>query len=158
MAGMAYSLTNNHLWLSIAITSGTTFYHFAMRLSVGYIIDAKFHNRMDYTRKWFRQKSFEPELYKRIRVKKWKKRLPTFHPETFQLEKNSAADIIQATCQSEIVHEVIMVLSFVPVLLSVWLGSVEIFLITSVISFLFDGTFVILQRYNRPRLMRLIKK
>lgn len=158
MAGTAYGLTKNHLWLSIAITSGTTFYHFAMRLSVGYIIDAKFHNRMDYTRKWFRQKSFEPELYKRIRVKKWKKRLPTFYPENFQLEKNNVADIIQTTCQSEIVHEVIMVLSFVPVLFSVWLGSVEIFLITSVISFLFDGTFVILQRYNRPRLMRLIQK
>ena len=48
-----------------------------------------------------------------------------------------------------------MVLSFVPVAFSVWFGSLGVFLITSFAAFLFDSVFVILQRYNRPRLMRL---
>lgn len=157
-SGMAYSLTANPILYSIAITFGTIYYHFSMRLAAAYMIDTKFHNQMDYTAKWFRERSFEPKLYKMIRVKKWKKRLPSFHPGDFLLEKHSAADIIQATCQAEIVHEVIMALSFVPVLFSVWFGAVEVFFITSCTACLLESVFVMIQRYNRPRLMRLLKK
>lgn len=157
-SGMAYILTANPILYSTAITFGTIFYHFSMRLAAAYIIDTKFHNHMDYTAKWFQERSFEPKLYKMIRVKKWKKRLPSFHPGDFLLEKHSAADIIQATCQAEIVHEVIMVLSLVPVIFSVWFGAVEVFFITSCMACLLESAFVMIQRYNRPRLMRLLKK
>lgn len=156
--GTAYYLTKTQALYSIAITVGTTFYHFAMRLVVGYIIDIKFHNHMDYTKKWFRERKFEPKIYNMIGIKKWKKRIPSFNPNDFLLEKHFITDIIQVTCQAEIVHEVIMVLSFVPVIFSVYFGAMEVFLITSCIAFLFDSIFVILQRYNRPRLMKLIKK
>ncbi len=54
---------------SLAITFGTTFYHFAMRLCVGYGIHARFHNRMDYTRAWFQPRPFERRLYRLLRVK-----------------------------------------------------------------------------------------
>lgn len=156
--GTAYYLTRNQILYSITITFGTTFYHFAMRLSIGYIIDTKFHNHMDYTKKWFQKRSFETKFYKVIRVKRWKKWVPSFNPDNFLLEKHSVSYIIQVTCQAEIIHEIIMVLSFVPVIFSVCFGALEIFLITSCMSFLFDSIFVILQRYNRPRLMLLIKK
>lgn len=158
VSGTAYALTRNQILYSIAITFGTIFYHFSMRLAAAYMIDAKFHNHMDYTKKWFQERSFEPRLYKMIGVKKWKRRLPSFHPENFLLEKHSAADIIQAACQAEIVHEVIMILSFVPILFSVWFGAVEIFFITSCMACLLESAFVMIQRYNRPRLMRLLKK
>lgn len=158
VSGLAYRVTKKQVLYSIAIAVGTTFYHFAMRLAVAYTIDTKFHNHMDYTKGWFQERKFEPKFYKMMRVKKWKKCLPSFNPEDFLLKKHSIPDIIQVTCQAEIVHEVIMALSFVPVIASVYFGAVEIFLITSCASFLFDGIFVILQRYNRPRLMGLIKK
>lgn len=154
----AYRFLEIRAAYTAAVALGTTFYHLGMRLAVGLSVDAKYHNRMDHTKKWFRVGSFEQRFYKLIRVKQWKKKLPTFTPQNFQLKSRSAAEIIQATCQAEIVHEINMVLSFLPVLFSRWFGSLDVFLITSCLAFLFDGTFVIIQRYNRPRLLRLLKR
>lgn len=155
---IAYRHTADPLLLSTAITFGTTFYHFAMRLIIGALINARFHNRMDPTKKWFREKSFEPQLYRLIRVKAWKKWLPSLQPDSFLINSRPLPSIIQATCQAELVHEIIMALSFVPVIFSIWFGAFEVFFITSCIAFLLDGSFVILQRYNRPRLIRSMQK
>ena len=158
VSGAAYHFTNNQVMFSSAISFGTILYHFAMRLAVGYLIDAKYHNQMDYTKKWFQERAFEQKFYETIKVKKWKKWFPTFNPQDFQIKSHSVTEIIQVTCQAEIVHEVIMVLSFVPIIFSVWFGSPGVFLLTSCIAFLFDSIFVIIQRYNRPRLIRLLRK
>lgn len=153
-----YHFAGSQVIFSVAITFGTIFYHLAVRLAVGCLIDARYHNQMDYTKKWFTERSFEPKLYKKIQVKKWKKRFPTFNPQDFDLKNRSVTEIVQVTCQAEIVHEVNMVLSFVPVVFSVWFGSLGVFLLTSCAAFIFDSIFVIMQRYNRPRLLRLIQK
>lgn len=154
-SGIAYCFTKNRILYSMAVTFGTAFYHFAMRLAVACVIDTKFHNLIDTEKKWFQERSFEPKIYQLIRVRKWKKWFPALNPEDFLLERKSPKDIIQAACQAEIIHEVIVVFSFIPVIFSVWFGDVEIFFVTSCLSALFDGIFVIIQRYNRPRLMRL---
>ena len=158
VSGVIYYFTGNPVFFSVAITFGTIFYHLAIRLAVGYLVDARYHNRMDYTKKWFAEKTFERELYKKIRVKKWKERFPTFNPQDFDLKSCPVEEIVQVTCQAEIVHEINMVLSFVPIVFSVWFGSVGVFVLTSCAAFIFDSIFVIMQRYNRPRLMRLIRK
>lgn len=158
IATTAYLHTATPFLFSTAVTFGTTFYHFAMRLAVGAFFHASFDNHIDFKRKWFQEKAFEPTLYAAIQVKKWKKFLPTLQPENFVLRKYDLAGIIQATCQAELVHEIIMALSFVPVIFSVWFGGFEVFLITSCLAFLVDGSFVIVQRYNRPRLMQFYAK
>ena len=158
VSGVTYHFTSNRAVFSVAITLGTTFYHFSMRLIVGSLVDARYHNRMDYTKKWFQEKPFEKKLYKKLKVRKWKKRFPTLNPQDFDLKNRSVEEIIQVTCQAEIVHEIIMVLSFVPVLFTVWLDSFGVFFTTSCIACLFDNVFVIMQRYNRPRLIRLLRK
>lgn len=158
VSGVVYYFTWNRVLFSVAITFGTILYHLAIRLAVGYLVDAKYHNRMDYTRKWFTERAFERKLYKKIRVKKWKKWFPTFNPQNFDLKSCSVEEIVQVTCQAEIVHEINMVLSFVPIAFSVWFGSIGVFVLTSCAAFIFDSIFVIMQRYNRPRLMRLIGK
>lgn len=155
---LIWCLKKKQFFFSAAITFGTIFYHLAARLAVGHLIDTKYHNRMDYTKKWFIEKAFERKLYKTIQVKKWKKWLPTYNPQDFDLKSCSVTDIVQVTCQAEVVHEVNMVLSFIPVVFSVWFGSVGVFIITSCAAFLFDSIFVIIQRYNRPRLIRLMKR
>ncbi|MCD7724158.1 MAG: hypothetical protein LUI12_01155 [Clostridiales bacterium] len=53
--------------------------------------------------------------------------------------------------------ENIMVLSFVPLAFSRWFGDVPVFAVTSCGACLVDGVFVAVQRYNRPRLVRLLK-
>ena len=158
VSGSIYIFTKNQVIFSAAVTCGTTFYHLAMRLTAASLIDTMYHNRMDYTKKWFQERAFEKKLYKKLRVRKWKKRLPTLNPEDFDLKNRSLEEIIQVTCQAEIVHELIMPLSFVPVVFSLWFGSLGVFVVTSCLSCLFDSLFVIMQRYNRPRLMRLMKR
>ena len=158
VSGVMYHFTGSRVIFSVAITFGTIFYHLAVRLAVGYLVDARYHNRMDYTKKWFTEKAFEPKLYMMIRVKKWKKRFPAFNPQDFDIRNRSVTDIVQVTCQAEIVHEVNMVLSFVPIVFSIWFGSLGVFVLTSCSAFLFDSIFVIMQRYNRPRLIRLMKQ
>ena len=158
VSGIIYYLIRSAVLFSAAITFGTMFYHLGIRLAVGYSIDAKYHNHMDYTKKWFQEKPFEKKLYQVLQVKKWKKWLPTFNPEDFDLKNRSAEEIIQVSCQAEVVHEVIMPFSFVPILSSVWFGSLGVFIITSCAAFLFDSIFVIMQRFNRPRLMQLLRR
>ena len=155
--GIAYYFERKSILLTFAITFGTCFYHFGMRLVVGHGIDAIFHNKMNYNRWWFEERKYEMKFYNFLRVKKWKKHLPTYNSEYYDVKKRSIEEIIQATCQSEVVHEINMVLSFIPVLLTIWFGSLIAFLVTSCVAFGLDGLFVILQRYNRPRLRRLLK-
>ena len=146
-------------WMySCAITFGTFSYHLWMRLAVGYIMDGIMHNRADLTKSWYQPRKWEKPLYRLLRVKQWKQHIPTFAPESFSPEQHSWAEIAQAMCQSEIVHEIIMLLSFVPLLGAVPFGAFGVFLLTSVGAALTDSVFVILQRYNRPRIMRLMNR
>lgn len=64
--------------------------------------------------------------------------------------------VIRATCQAEVVHEIIIIVSFIPVVFSLWVGALPVFIITSFFgAAVCDLVFVVLQRYNRPRLIRL---
>ena len=142
--------------LTAAISTGTTFYHFAMRLLVGEIVPRCIRHPMKYA--WFQQRPFEPKLYDVLKVKRWKDHMPTYDPASFSLRENTLAQIVDNCCVSEAVHEVIILFSFVPLLFSFWWDAFPVFLITSVLSALFDGSFAIMQRYNRPRLVRLYEK
>ena len=151
-----YTNTQSSLLLILAITAGTTAYHFIMRLLVGYIFDFLLHNRVDYNAPWFRPKTFEMRLYKSIGVKKWKGKMGTYDPKSFDPKLHSWEEIASATCQAELVHEVIIALSFLPLLAAIPFGTFPAFAVTSVLAACFDAIFVIMQRYNRPRTIKLI--
>ncbi len=145
-------------YISFAITSGTIAYHLCMRLLVGEIYDRTLHNRLDYNRRWFQVSNAEKKLYRFLRVKSWKAHMPTYDPTVFDPKLHTWDEIAQAMCQSELVHETIIVLSFIPLLETIWFGDLPVFLITSVLAACYDSLFVILQRFNRPRILKLIKK
>ena len=144
--------------LSLAITCGTVAYHFIMRLAVGYIVNAVMRNCADYTKKWYQLRGFEEKLYRKLGVKTWKDKLPAYNPSLFAVKEHSFDEIAQATCQAEIVHEIIAVLSFLPIFTVRWFGAPAVFVVTSVLSACFDLLFVMIQRYNRPRLVRIAQK
>lgn len=144
--------------LSCAITFGTFFYHFAMRLLVGHALDRIMGNKANFQKEWYQLRPFEVRLYRLLRVKKWKGKMPTYDPSCFDPKKHSWDEIAQAMCQAEIVHEVIIVLSFLPLLAVISFGSLGVFLATSILAALFDLCFVIMQRFNRPRIIKLIAK
>lgn len=142
-------------WLqSVAITLLTTFYHFAMRLLVGGVIP----NHFDFRSRWFQPKPFEAGLYKALKVKAWKAHMPTYDPRLFSLAENTPQQLIANMCQAEVVHEVIILCSFLPLLFTVFWGSFPVFFITSILAAGVDALFVMLQRYNRPRILRLLQK
>ena len=152
-----YSKTDAAAAYSLAITFGTIAYHFLMRLIIGLVIGLIMENRADYTKKWYQCREWEKLLYKRIHIKKWKQTMPTYEPDYFDPRKHSWTEIAQAMCQAEVVHEVIIVFSFVPVVFSVWFGAIPVFVITSVLAAAFDLIFVMMQRYNRSRIVKLIQ-
>ena len=158
MLSAAYSFFHQGWMLDAAITFGTTAYHFVMRLAVGYIIPKLTNYDFDYRRRWFQPRAWEPGFYKLLRIKRWKGKLPTYAPGQFSLAENSLHRIIQNMCGAELVHEVIMVLSFLPLLTVPVFGAFPVFFITSLLSALFDGLFVMAQRFNRPRLVRIYEK
>lgn len=144
--------------LAAAISCGTTAYHFVMRLGVGHLILAVTKNDFDYHHPWFQPRKWEPALYAKLQLKRRKGNLPTYNPSQFSLESNSVIQVIQNTCGAEVVHEIIMVLSFLPILTVPVLGAFPVFLVTSLLAALYDSIFVMAQRFNRPRLIRILEK
>lgn len=151
-----YKESGNKVILAAAITFGTVAYHFLIRLAVGFIFNKVMDNRADYTKRWYQGRAWEKKLYEMLNVKCWKGTMPTYNADLFDHTKYSWNEIAQASCQAELVHETIILLSFVPIIFSIWFDAVMVFIITSVLAALFDMSFVIIQRYNRPRIIRLI--
>ena len=77
--------------------------------------------------------------------------------QDFSPKEHSWHEIAQTMCQSEVGHELIIGFSFLPIIASKWFGAFGVFVITSVISAGFDLIFVMMQRYNRDRIQRLIR-
>lgn len=145
-------------WVTGMITAATFAYHLLMRLAVGQVFDWTLNNYVDYRRGWFQLRSFEPRLYDWLKVAQWKTGMPTYDPSAFDRHRHSWDEIAQAMCQAELVHEVIVLLSFVPVAASIWLGDTAVFLITSLLAAGFDMMFVVMQRYNRPRILKIVER
>ena len=153
-----FIVTGNAVIEAITITISVTLYHLAMRLAVGTVVNLIMKNKANYRGIWFREKPFEKRLYQLLPVRRWKKYIPTYNPDSFDTSKRTVKEIIGASCQAEIVHEIIMILSLLPILAIPYLGAAWAFIITSVLSMLIDLAFVILQRYNRPMLVRVMER
>ena len=146
------------LFLALAITWGTIGYHFVMRLFVGWLVPLIVRERLNPEGSWFQSRSFEKKLYQRLRVRRWKGKMPTYDPREFSFTDNSPERIIRNSCSAELVHEVIALLSFAPMLVIPVFGEAAVFIITSILAALTDCVFVIMQRYNRPRLQQYLKR
>ncbi len=143
------------LWLTFM----TAFYHLAVRLVFGEWLLMKInYEKIDYNKKYFAQTKFERAIYKKLKLKRVISHAPTYSPEEFSLENNSWSELIVSTIRSEIVHTVNVFLSFIPLLFTIKHGALLVFLITSLFAALFDLYFVMIQRCNRPRLIRLAER
>lgn len=145
-------------FLAISISIGTTLYHFSMRLAVGGVVNGLLHNRVNIHNKWFVVGKGEQRFYDWMGVKSWKGKMPTYDPSAFDISIHSVSEIAQAGCQAEIVHEIIVLLSFLPLIAIVWFGEPLVFILTSVFAALFDGVFIVMQRFNRPRMLKIIQR
>lgn len=155
---ISYKVTSSGILLPLAITSGTIAYHFVMRLMVELAFHATMRNKADYRKRWYQVSKREMAVYEKLKVKQWKRRMPTYDPALFDPRLHTWEEIVQAMCQAELVHETIAVLSFLPILAGIWFGEYPVFIVTSVLSAACDIVFVIMQRYNRQRVTKLLNR
>lgn len=153
-----YMKTYYEVFLSLAITFGTISYHVVMRLLVGLAFCIVMKNRADYKKRWYHVSGHEMAVYERLNVKKWKRRMPTYDRTLFDPRLHTWEKIAQATCQAELVHETIALLSFLPIIAGIWFGAYPVFVVTSVLAAGCDMLFVMMQRYNRQRIMTLLQR
>ena len=147
------SLISSGILLTLAVTSMTFAYHFIVRIIIYHIITSC-KGKINTDSNYFRVSEIEQNIYKKLNVKKRKADIPTFNPEDFDIKKNSVRQIILNGCNAEIIHTVNIFASYISVIFSIWFGTVHVFIITSVLASIYDLQFVVIQRFNRPRLIK----
>lgn len=152
-----YFFARDAFGLALFITALTFWYQFEMRSFVGnYLI--KMIPKFQINSKWFRQTNLERKLDKLLKVKQWKKHVKSYNPMEFDTRRYSLKQICSHMHQAEMIHEIIFVLSYIPILFSIWVGDTWIFVITSILASLIDLSLVIVQRYNSNRILKLLNR
>lgn len=158
LCAYAFRKTTNILALYMCIIFGTVAIHFLIMHISAPIVFMIFKKKFNYNSFWFTQKKFENNLYRILMVKKWKTKVPTYDADEYSLKIHSIEDVIMNMCHAEVVHEVIFVLSYLPIVCGVVILHWWILILTSFLFSCFHLTFIIIQRYNRPRVIRLYER
>ena len=151
---VCFFMRNIGFFYSLGITALTFFTHFMIRYLGAMIASVLPKKLKDPNRRWYQPKKWEKALYRKLGVKRLKDHVPTYDPDQFDFKKRTPAELLYASCHAEVTHELIVVMSFLPMLYTLKFGSFQIFLITSLLAACVDLFFVIVQRYNRPRFIR----
>jgi len=151
------NIYGNRIILWTGITAFTIMYHFWVRIIMGNI-SKLFKKYINYKQWWFEERKFEKGLYKLLRVKQWKGKALTYNPESFSLKEHSLEEIANTMTKSEVDHWINEIISLTTVLFAIPWGELWIFLLTAIIAMIFDSQFIIIQRYNRPRVIKILEK
>ena len=101
-------------------------------------------------------------IYERLRIKAWQNRVPDMSkifPAWMPPKKFCRSDIkrlpnmIQETCVAELVHGLLSLSGLACLKLWPGIGGV----VMSILNLMVNLAYVVIQRYNRPRLLRLLK-
>ena len=156
--GLYYlDINTNKIVLWSGITAFTIMYHLWLRIIFGNISRA-FQAKLKYTQKWFKERKFEPSIYKMLKVKKWKDKALTYNPELFSLKDYSLEEVANTMCKAEVDHWINEIISLSTIAFGLIWGKTWIFVITAICACVFDAQFIVIQRYNRPRIVRVLAK
>jgi len=151
-------ISTNYLVLLIGIVTFTIMYHFWVRIIMGNL-SKLFKNNINYKQSFFKERKFERSLYKFLCVKDWKGKALTYNPESFSLKEHSLEEIANTMTKSEVDHWINEIISLVSILFSlIWPNLFWAFLISAIAAMIFDSQFIIIQRYNRPRVLKILQK
>lgn len=149
------NILRNLVLLWTGVTCFTTIYHLSMRLVMGVVSNIF---RVNHNQWWFREKNFEAGMYKLLRVKNWKGKALTFRPDLYDTKNRTLTQIADTTAKSELDHWINVLISVSTLCFALIWGQLWIFALTAFFAALFDSQFILIQRYNRPRLVKLISK
>ena len=151
-------LKKTEIILWIGIVTFTIMYHFWLRIIMGNV-SKLIKKYINYKQWWFKEKSFEKRLYKILRVKEWKGKALTYNPESFSLKGHSLEEIANTMVKSEVDHWINELISLSTLFFIIpWEDGIWAFVISAIAAMIFDSQFIIIQRYNRPRIIKVIEK
>ena len=152
------NIYKNGMILWIGISAFTIMYHLWLRIIMGNV-SKLFKKHINYNQKWFKERKFEKKLYKLLKVKKWKGKALTYNPEQFDLKENSLEELINTMTKSEVDHWINEIISVTTMFFGfIWKELWLAFIISAIAAMIFDGQFIVIQRYNRPRVLKILKK
>ncbi len=157
---------------TLGITLINTVFWFALHFGIAELLTslpAGIRRRLfDWNRPFFRVSEREMAFYRRIRLPRWKDRLPQFNPE---FDKRHLAvsptpaylrKFLEVTCHAEMIHELIALLGFLSLFFCLLceqpLNWLPLFLGIALFIGLCNLPFAAIQRYNRFRLLRLLSR
>ncbi len=149
--------TRSEFVLWTGIVAFTIMYHFWVRIIMGNV-SKLFKKHINYKQWWFKEKKFEKNLYKFLKVKKWKDKALTYNPESFSLKEHSLEEIVNTMAKSEVDHWINEVISLSTLLFAIPWGGFWAFFISAIFAMIFDSQFIIIQRFNRPRIVKLLER
>lgn len=141
------------LWTGIAFF--TLMYHFWVRIILGNVTKLF---PIHYSQAWFREQTFEKKLYRLLCVRKWKGKALTYNPELFSVKDRTLEQLAVTMAKVEVDHWVNELVSLSTLLFGIIWGQMWLFASTAVFAMLFDGQFICIQRYNRPRVLKAIAR
>ena len=130
-------------------------YQFGLRILFGEITK---RCKINYRHPWYRRRAFEPKLYKLLRVRKWKDKVLTFDPAAYDFQHRTLEQLAATMAKSELDHWFNVLLSIGGIFFTLLWGCAPAFWISSVLAILFDAQFIVVQRYNRPIVVRLMER
>lgn len=138
------------LWTGIV--SLMIFYHFGLRIVMGEVTK---YFKIDYKHPWFKERFFEKKLYKWLRVRGWKDKVLTFDPDAYDFKKRTLEELATTMAKSETDHWINELISLTSLMFYFVFGNLPAFVISAVAAMLFDAQFIVVQRFNRPIVLRL---
>ena len=144
---------DNDIVLWMGIISFMIFYHFGLRIFMGEMTKKL---TISYTHPWYKQRKFEKKLYRLLRVRSWKDKVLTFEPDKYDFQNRTLEELATTMAKSELDHWINEVISITSVFFAFIWGVFPAFIITAILAMLFDAQFIVVQRYNRPIVLRLI--
>ncbi len=147
------NFAENVLILWVGIVTFTITYHLWMRIIMGNV--SKLF-KVSYKHLWFKENAFEKKLYTFLKVKKWKRKALTYNPELYSVKDRTLEEIADTTAKSELDHWINEIISIVSIFFVFLWGCAPAFIISAVAAMLFDAQFIVVQRYNRPIVLRLM--
>lgn len=128
-----------------------------------------FQNKaFDFRRKFYHVSEREMRFYRKIGIKSWKGKLPQHNTD---FDKSHLPDVVDVpylkkyifiTCRAEIIHYAIAILGFLSVLFCLWEERLffwrRVYTLIAAVIALGHTPFILVQRYNRYRLVRLLRR
>ena len=148
-------LYKNDLVFWIGVVSFMVLYHFGLRVFMGELTK---RFTISYEHPWFKERSFEKKLYKWLRVRKWKDKVLTFDPDAYDFKNRTLRQLATTMAKSETDHWINEVISLTSILFFFLFGNLPAFIISAVAAMVFDAQFIVVQRFNRPIVLRLMNR